>query len=82
MVQTADQIGMAIESTADAQATGVVTIDALEQSGNKMVENIQAYFAAQTRVEESAKAAGTKIDDIKRNLVNAVKAASMDTKGI
>lgn len=80
--QTADQIGMAIEATANAQSTGIVTIDALESAGLKMVENITAYFEAQRRVEQATKDNGARIDKVKSDLVAAVRDATGDAKGI
>lgn len=82
MNQTADQIGMAIDATADAQATGVVTIDALESAGQKMVENIAHYFEAQAKVEQATKDGGARIDNIKRELVAAVKTATGNDQGM
>lgn len=79
---TADQIGMAIDQTANAQATGVVTIDALESAGGKMVENIARYFEAQKRVEEATKDGGVRIDRIRSDLVAAVKTATGSDQGI
>ena len=82
MTQTGDQIGLAIDATADAMSTGIVSIDALEASGQQMVENIGKFFEAQKRVEAATADASNRIDGVKANLVAEVRRLSADTKGI
>lgn len=82
IMATADQIGQAIDATADAQSTGVVTIDALEQAGQQMVANIEKYFEAQKRVEQTTRESGQRIDAVRGQLVAAVKQATGSDNGL
>ncbi len=76
MVQaTAQMIGQTIENTAQAQNTGIVSIDKLEAANEEMIKNVTRYFEVQREGVETRKAEVQKIDSMKSKLVSAVTEA-------